>query len=542
MYNMSNSYDVEVFDRSVEGCPEFEIPVKSVQRYEITDSNLGNYSAGQLKFNLNQLATSSSYIDWKKSHLVIPITMSVTSTVANGILGANALTPYLATLKNSFTSLIDSIVFSINNTEVVSKTGSLANIPMHFKLMTAFDQNDVTALGASMGFVPDSVESFTYSPARGELNNALGNALDFTMRTNANSGRIVRHYKTIATLMDGITASFYGSAGNFGRLNTAHKSYCDTNATTQTMNSYIECVIPLRYVHDVFDKLPVMRGSACSLLVNTHLPSTVTTTLDASGLQSATTARSVSTPNGFLPFMISDAVAGTHGNSAVVQTLTFRASVGNVFNTQTQLRLSLLEFNPEYEQRLIKSPMKQVYYNDWYCFPNQTTNVAAGSSVNAMLNVNIPKLRRLLIVPKIAVNGTAVEFQDAYVSPYTSAGCTCTPALISNLQVFISGKPIYQSPLNYSWEQFLLEVDGVRSINGGIDDGLRAGLIDRDGFEKIYGFCLVSLGRKDSADDGIEKALQISFTNNNNVAMSYSYFIEYERGWEIDVVSGKIVV
>lgn len=539
---MSNAYDNEVFDRSVEGSQEFEIPIKSVQRYEVTDSNLGNYSAGQLKFNLNQLATSSSYIDWKKSHLVIPITLSIASSAANGILGANQMTQYFATLKNSFTSLIDSIVFSVNNTEVVSKTGSLMNIPLHFKLMTTWDGNDVAALGSSMGFYPDSSESFTYSAARGELNNSIGNALDFSTRTGANAGRIVRHYKTVASLLDGITGSFYATAGNFGRLNTAHKSYNDTNATTQTMNNYIECVIPLRYVHDVFEKLPMMRGSACSLLVNTHLPSTVSLTLDNTGTMAANTARSVMTPNSFLPFMVSETTPGTHGNTAAVQTLTFRAIVGNVFNSQTQLRLSLVEFNPEYEQKLIKSPMKQVYYNDWYCFPNQTSAVAAGSSVNAMLNVNIPKLRRLLIVPKIATNGNAAEFQDAYLSPFTSAGCTTTPALISNLQVFISGKPIYQSPLQYSWEQFLLEVDGVHSVNGGIDDGLRAGLIDRDAFEKVYGFCLVSLGRKDSADDVIEKSIQISFTNNNNVAMSYSYFIEYERGWEIDVVSGKIVV
>jgi hypothetical protein len=160
-----------------------------------------------------------------------------------------------------------------------------------------------------------------------------------------------------------------------------------------------------------------------------------------------------------------------------------------------------------------------------------------------MLNINISKLRRLLIVPKIAVNGTVfAEFQDAYLSPFTSAGCTTTPALLTNLQVFISGKPVYQSPLQYGWEQFLLETDGVGSLNGGITDGLRAGLIDRDAYERCYGYVLVNLSRKDSADDALEKTLQIAFTNNNTIAMSYSYFVEYERNWEIDCVSGKIVV
>ena len=540
---MSNAYDNEIFDRTIEGSQAFEIPIKSVQRYEITDSNLGNYSSGQLKFNLNQLATSSSYIDWKKSHLVIPITLSVSSSLAAGIMGAHRMTQLTATLKNSFTTLIDSIVLSINNTEVVSKTGSLSNIPMHFKLLTSWDANDVAALGASMGFFPDSSESFTYDATRGELNNQTGTSFSFHPQTGVNAGRIVRHYKSVASLFDGVTGNFFGASNNFGRLNTSHKSYNDTDTNRQTMNNHIECVIPLRYLHDVFDKLPTMRGSSVQLLVNTHLPSSVTMVLPANGTLTGATSRSVSTPNSFLPFMISDGDVGTFGNTAGGQTITYRCAVGNTFNSQTQLRLSLIEYNPEYESRIVKSPMKPVVYNDWYCFPNQSANVSAGSSVNAMLNINISKLRRLLIVPKIAVNGTVfAEFQDAYLSPFTSAGCTTTPALLTNLQVFISGKPVYQSPLQYGWEQFLLETDGVGSLNGGITDGLRAGLIDRDAYERCYGYVLVNLSRKDSADDALEKTLQIAFTNNNTIAMSYSYFVEYERNWEIDCVSGKIVV
>lgn len=545
---MSNAYDTEIFERSVEGSADFEIPIKSVQRYEVTDSNLGNYSSGQVKFNLNQLATSSSYIDWKKSHLVIPITLAVASTKADGLVGNTPYSHYYATLKSSFTSLLDSIVLSINNTEVVSKTGSLMNIPMYFNLLTSFDRNDVDALGASIGFIPDSVESFrfvhntTANPptGRGELNNQLGGApISFAPSFAANTGRNWRHYKTVTSLLDDVTKEFFTA----GRMNTSHKSYCDANAASGLMSNHIECCIPLRYIHSVFGALPLMRGSSVQLLVNTHLPSTASFTTTAAGTDfdlGNNVARSSSSPNGFLPFIVCD--PATALNSAAAQTITVKCNVGNIFNSQCQLRLSLCELNPEFESRLIKSPMKQVNYRDWYCFPNQTVGVASGSSINQMLSVNIPKMRRLLIVPKVAVNGAVAEWVDAYQSPWTSAGCTTTPALITNLQVMLSGKPVYQSPLAYSWEQFLLEVEGCNSISGSVEDGLRAGLIDRQGFESIYGFTVVNLSRKDSADDVIEKTIQISFTNNSTKAMTYSYFIEYERGWEIDVVSGKIVV
>jgi hypothetical protein len=533
---MSNAYDTEIFERSVEGSADFEIPVKSVQRYEVTDSNLGNYSSGQVKFNLNQLATSSSYIDWKKSHLVIPVTLSVASTAVNGLVGSSAYSHYYATLKSSFTTLIDSLVLSINNTEVVSKTGSLLNIPMYFNLLTSFDKNDVDVLGASMGFIPDSVESFKWSAVRGELNNQLGAApISFAPAFAANTGRNWRHFKTVTSLLDDITNAFF----NAGRMNTSHKSYCDVTGANGLMSNHIECCIPLRYIHSVFGALPLMRGSSVQLLINTHLPSSVSFSVAVDGTLNA--AISTTSPNSFIPFMVSD--PATTLNTAGVQTITVASKIGNTFNQACQLRLSLCELNPEFESRLIKSPMKQVNYRDWYCFPNQSSPAVGPSATTVqMLSVNIPKMRRLLIVPKVAVNGTGPVFQDAYQSPWTSAGCTTTPSLITNLQVMLSGKPVYQSPMAYSWEQFLLELEGCNSVSGGIEDGLRAGLIDRHGFETIYGFTLINLSRKDSADDVIEKTIQISFTNNNNVAMSYSYFIEYERGWEIDVVSGKIVV
>jgi hypothetical protein len=536
---MSNIYDNEIFDRSVEGSSEFQIPIKSVQRYEIQDSNNLNYSSGQVRFNLNQLATSASYIDWKKSHLILPITLNTTSAAGNGILGTNQVAHYYATLKNSFTSLIDSLVLSINNVEVVSKTGSLLNIPLHFNLMTSWDQNDVNALGSSVGFYPDDSSSLRWDATRGELNNAMAVTLSNPLTAAgglSNAGRVYRHYKTVTSLFDAVT-SFYDDA----RMRTSHKSFCDAAGNTNSINCFIECVIPLRYLHGVFGQLPLMRGASVQLLVNTHLPSTASFTTTATGAAMDTAAaKSVFTPNGFLPFMVSDPAAAI--NAAVAQSISFKASVGNPFNSSCQLRLSLCELNPEYESRLVKSPMKPIVYRDWYCFPNQSGPLTSGSAYNQQLNINISKLRRLLIIPKIAVNGTITEFADAYQSPFTSAGCTTTPALITNLQVYLSGKPMYQSPLQYSYDQFLIELDGINSVNGGIDDGLRAGLIDKNAFEGAYGYICVNLGRKDSADDTLEKSIQISFSNNNKVTMSYSFFIEYERQFELDVVSGKIVV
>lgn len=534
---MSNAYDHEVFERTLTDSEEFTMPIKSIQRYEVNDLNMGSYASSQIKFSLAQLATSSSYIDWKKSQLVIPLTLRVQSSVANGILAQNQMAGFYATLKSSFTSILDSLVVSINNVEVVSRQGSLANIPMYFNLLTQFERADIEATGASFGFFPDSVESYSYTPAGlGEANAGIGATLSASLNpaTTVNSGRVMRQYKTVASLLDGVSNTFFTAA----RMNASHKSYCDGAAATNDMNCHIEAVIPLRFVHSLFDNLPLCRGASIQMLFNVHCPATFTHTTDAAGV----VVNNVTTqsPNGFIPFQVCPPNATV--NSAAVQTITTTIRIGNIWGSPCQLRLNLCELNPEFEARLVKSPTRKVIYRDWHCFPNQVNNVAAGSSVNQTLTVNISKLRKLLIIPKIATNGNFANISDVYTSAFSSAGCTTTPQLLSNLQIFLSGKPVYQTPLQYSWEQFLLEMDGVNALNGNIDNGLRCGLIDRAAFESVYGFYCVNLSRKDTADDVIEKAIQISFTNNNAVAMSYSFFIEYEREWDLDVVSGKISV
>lgn len=534
---MSNAYDHEVFERTLTDSEEFTIPIKSVQRYEVNDLNMGSYASSQIKFSLQQLATSSSYIDWKKSHLVIPLTLRVQSSIANGILGQNQMAAFYATLKSSFTSILDSLVVSINNVEVVSRQGSLANIPMYFNLLTQFERADVEATGSSFGFFPDSVESYSYSGVGGEVNSSLGNTLTASLNpsTAVNSGRVMRHYKTVASLLDGVTNTFFSAA----RMNTSHKSYCDATAATNDMNTYIEAVIPLRFIHSLFDNLPLCRGASIQMLFNVHCPSEFSHTVDATGV--AITAATSKSPNNFIPFLVSN--PNTTINSAAVQTITTSLRIGNIWGSPCQLRLNLCELNPEFEAKLLKSPTRKVVYSDYYCFANQVTNVAAGSSVNQTLTVNISKLRKLLIVPKIATNGNFANIADVYTSAFSSAGCTTTPQLLTNLQVFLSGKPVYQTPLQYSWEQFLLELDGGnQTLNGNIDNGLRCGLIDKAGFESIYGFFCVNLSRKDTADDVIEKAIQISFTNNNVVSMSYSIYIEYERNFDLDCISGRISV
>jgi hypothetical protein len=106
----------------------------------------------------------------------------------------------------------------------------------------------------------------------------------------------------------------------------------------------------------------------------------------------------------------------------------------------------------------------------------------------------------------------------------------------------LSGKVIFQSPLNYGYDMFLSQLQGVNSIDGGINLGCDQGLISYEMWKGCYGFHVLNLHRKSEEDDAVEKVIQLSWTSAAKVPLNFSVYIQYSRSWSCDTVSGKIIV
>ncbi len=57
-----------------------------------------------------------------------------------------------------------------------------------------------------------------------------------------------------------------------------------------------------------------------------------------------------------------------------------------------------------------------------------------------------------------------IKVKSPVTSSFTSI-CT-SPQLLSNLNIMVSGQPIFQTPSNYSWSQFLEEFATCEGVNG----------------------------------------------------------------------------
>ena len=229
--------------------------------------------------------------------------------------------------------------------------------------------------------------------------------------------------------------------------------------------------------------------------------------------------------------------------------------------TSCRFYAKMLEFTPLYEEMYLSAvPTKTILYNDILTF--QTLSVTAGASVSQILTNGISRPRYLLIIPQMAgiingsakanlassftaaTNGFAAALGSPMNSPFSSSPATTAPqAVISSLNILVSGQNIYQSNYQYGFEQFLQEVRGSNSLNGGIPLALSSGLLSQQEWENGYRVCCVDLSRRVSqANDDISRSIQVTFTNSATYCMDYFYVIAYEKQIGLSTSTGSLII
>lgn len=560
--------DEFIFDQSQQQ-QSTEFQFESRQYVWISDQNSGSYPNGQVTFDLSSIANSGKYLDCKNSYITVPLVMHLNQTSVNSA-GENA---WALSLKNGFHQLINSMSVEITNCQVVSLT-SFSNLDINYKLISKSSFEDMQNLQTTLGFTKDTAESIQYNGAAnsvglGETNNVIKDTIfnptnGYQGSLNQNKGRQQRMVNTSFNPVDTKAASFVTTTA----CNTVSKNYCNlpTGGQTDTVY-YITATIPLRYLHDIFNKLPLAKGIYMRLLLNlnTQCISTITTTYNGTGPVYNFATVSTSSQNGVFPAMISPLTAGqgfitTTANDTVKVGLgicksPISSTVTHPTMSQCRIYAAMYTLTPPYEEAyLLSTPTKKILYNDILSF--QVLNIAPGGNVSQILTNGISRLRYLLIHPVLSssTNGSATVLnQSTYTagvgqigpmnSPFSSCPGTTAPyAFVSNFNVLISGSNLYQSSLNYGFERWLQENRGSNAVNGGLSQGLSSGIISQQEYEAGYGFVYCDLSRKISqASDDISRSVQLVFTNSSNLQLDYYCIIGYEREIVLSTSTGALV-
>jgi len=534
----------------------------------VQDSMQTSAYTGQIQLDLSQLSNSYQWIDFSSMTWELPFTIAIENLDTTGIADMSAvINSYFCGLKNGAHQLVQSLTVNINNTAVVQLSNYL-NHYIEYKLMTEMSEADIKKWGASMSFAPDSATSFQYASAAdgpGFTNNRPNSNVAVNYSTKAfkstqNTGFSDR-LRNVVDLSAGVTDAWYNQSFGAGTLATS-RTACATNYipyfTTPTANTavfYILATLRFKDLADIFDKMPLVRGTYVTAVLNYNSSAqTVSYVVDTTTLSTSTPAITGLSN----PLLISSAASNQPNawmsSAGATKTASFFVScnVGTakgatgtdytnpLLGGRTRVNADLYTMNPIFEERYLSLKTKDVYYTDVYSYLYQN-QISAGSSFNFLVTNGISKPKSIIVIPYVSKSSNgALTTVPIYQSPFASEPGTTSSIPVTDWNILVSGKTIFQQNFQWDYQQFLEELASINALNGGKSTGLTSGRISQQDFQFGYRYLVADLARRLPHDD-LARSIQVIGRNNSAVAIDLLVLVEYSRKITIDLSSGSLV-
>jgi hypothetical protein len=565
----------------------------------INDLNGGVYtntSLSLVQFDLGQIYNSQKFTDTNDMFMVIPITMVAAFSDGSAIKDAVAGNVNLLSMKSNFVHLIHQADLQING-KTIESTQPYVNIAKHFQMLSEMSVNDLATVGYTLGFGEniDNHRSVSWNANATDKNgNGFTNNRVFAQNPSV-TGTVsavkfvspASRYQTsiqpnqnTGTINDAITSKLSryvdtsaGSAYNniLGTLinatqlkNELRPTFEIVGATNnKTMVWYDYAVIKLSTLFESLANIGLVRKFDCTIrlwlntgTVNITVANPNQNSTSANQLQySLTTANNTFTntcpftvnylndlsANGGIPAATTNIVAGCYISKP--PTTTFAGvNLGSVNASSSlptcRIYYSQIQVEPQKALTYVnENRNKKVVYRT--ILANQYNNLSAGSSFNQLINSGVVHPVGILIVPYIS-SATQNGFGDfQWKSPFDTCPATSAPISLTNLQVSVGGVNQLQSTLNYTFENFIEQINLAEALTSS-DMGISCGLFNQAYWE-MFRHYYVNIERSALTDKKIARNINISFQNNSLVPTDILTFIIYSDEFNIDIETGLII-
>jgi hypothetical protein len=481
-------------------------------------------------------------------------------------------------LRNGYHHLIDSISVDLGGTNIVNQQ-PYTNLFVSYKMMTTWSHSDVAKYGSCLCFFPDSSSSFSrYAAASadgiGVTNNVITPKVNLlttvaalaatwpTYATPGYKGDLINKgflKRLQVTGYDPLTAAgLNGTASLFNTVALAQataRSYFQNNGGAAAARVYywsLMATIRMRDLHDVFARFPLTKGCYFKITLN-YNSSINTITVTNAPTMTINAVGDVTVVGHTNPIMVASSgfqnpnyYTTAPGGNFLIATGVKSATVNNVAVPHTILQSCRMYvpcylMNATYEQQYLSlHPSKEVIYRDLYQF--SVINTAATASFQYLATNGIVNAKSLVLIPFINAAANGPIAINPLTNPFSSEGGTTTPLLaVTQFQVQVSGINIFETALSYGYEQFLREVASVNAINGGMVPGWTSGLIGELDWKNGYGYLVVDLSRRLPLDDSVPKSILVQGVNSSAVAIDLVGFVEYQRSFRIELLTGNLI-
>lgn len=592
--------DEVVFERSVRNNEE---PVLfSEKKYNFivdSTSNQGNFSSGQMQFNLKTLSSQSQWTSLSEMVVEFPIkiTAQVTTAAVNGTGGspviANGAFAGLdsALIKSGFHQWINSAQLIING-QTIQSLQQYENVAATYRILSSWSQDNLKTWGTTTGIALDDMTGDSTGTTATMDTVGISNAPIATVcdsirgfdcvnnqavlsnrgvvsRTKLNNNAI-----TTSTVAGGILGTAQMINSGMSNVSTFASA---TSVTAANQYIYVQYMMGTVRIRDLFDieEFPLVKNIDGYLYLNFNsATTTLTGALNGSyNLANALASTSTTMNNGLsCPYLLN--VSNSIGSNTATNGINFEATsgatggtpsaaiitvIGNVDGTKTtvasmvggtagaplitQARLIAPFYvaNPQVDAALTKHNHS---FSTYEKIVNPIT-VTAGGSTNYIVTVGVPNPRKLVLLPMWqnlnAGSATAgwgkTGLTSPEISPFDSVPATSGPyAYLSQLQVYVANKPLFQYPINYDFEMWNAEISQL-GANGNVVDELTSGLLTQQLWEQNHRYYCIDLERRMESEDGASKSIQVSFTNpspSTGYGLKVIAMVFYEKKWHID--------
>lgn len=532
----------------------------------INDLNGGVYtntSLSLVQFDLGQIYNSQKFTDTNDLFLVLPITMVGAFSSNNSTVAPTNGTSQTLTMKTNFMNLIHQADLQING-KTVESTQSFVNVAKNFQMLSEMSVGDLATIGPSLGFgeVLDNPRSAIWNAntattnGQGFTNNRVaGLRYPSTIQTQINAGTgndailsRLNRYTDTATNYNGITNIL--STNN---LNNEGKPIYFVNNGYMVWYDY--AIIKLGTLFESLANIGLVRKFDCTirLWVNTGALSVAVTNPNAANLTYSLTSANNTFTN-TCPFTVNYLnVNTTAGTPATTQNIvaglfinkppTTSLSGINLANSGAshplqacRIYYSQIQLEPTKALTYVnENRSKKVVYRT--ILTNQYNNTTAGGNFNQLINSGVIHPTGVLIVPFISSQQTGLG-DFAWKSCFDTAPATGHPISLTNLQVSVGGVNQLQSTLYYTFENFMEQINLAEALTSS-DFGVTTGLISQPYWE-MFRYYYVNVERSAITDKNVPRNINISFTNNTQVAIDTLVFIFYSDEFIIDTETGII--
>jgi len=583
---MTDTYE---FNKSMESQTEdMYSPYSDKQQNNyVNDINSGVYTNNGLslvQWDLSSIYNSSKFSDTGDLFAVLPITMVAGFSGAPGTMVAPvAGNVNLLSIKNNFIHLIHQADLTLNG-KTVEDAQAFINIAKHFQMLSEMSVNDLKTIGPTLGmyeldnwkskvFNGSTTAFVTTKSGNGMTNNrpfnpqATYSAGDSTCCTANQYDRIVntgiqkrlgRYVDTTAGNVNGMFGTTAASIASLAQLNNDYTpNYQVLN--TNYMVWYDYAVIKLSTLFDSLDKIGITRKSDLflRLYVNTGtLNATISTpngTTPGYSLTVANNSFNATCPftinylnetsaNGGIPAGVTNLTAGLYlakPPNTSFNSINLASSQASHLMPACRIYYSQITIQPDIaESYILSNRAKKCIYRN--VLTNQYNNISTGGNFNQIVSSGVVHPVGILIVPMVSSANLYASNDFAFKSPFDTFPGDGHPLTLTNLQVTIGGTNILQSTLNYNFESFIEQIIYAEQLTSA-DFGVTVGLFDQ-AFWNNNRYYYINVERSNITDKLQPRNINISFTNNNLVAIDVLVFTIKSNQLTIDVETGLVSI